>query len=368
MLAVGAAPDRNAHALAVAEAAVETGHAANPDFNGRSAEGLCWTQLCMRDGQRDSAATAYLDPVRARPNLQVMTGATVQRLDIVGGRCRGVYVRIGGEVKQIEAERETILCAGALDSPRLLLLSGVGPAADLQRLGVPVVVDLPGVGQDLQDHPLGPGLLFQAAQALPLSHYNHSETIVVGRSARSPGWADIHVMALSVPFLSPELGPPPANSFSFVPCLLAPRSRGSVTLASGYPGVPALIDPAYLSDPRDVEAMIDGLQMGRRIADAPAMRPWIAQELFPGPNMRDRDELGAFLRKVASPFFHPTSTCRMGAPGDVKAVVGTDCKVRGVAGLRVVDASIFPSIPQAMTQAAVFAVAERAADIIRGKV
>lgn len=367
VLEVAGAPDRNAFALAIARAGVEAGHPENPDFNGARADGLCWAQLCVRDGRRDSAATAYLYPVRARPNLGIATGVTALRLDIRKGRCHGVVVSLGAEVLTVRAGVETILSAGALDSPRLLMLSGVGAADQLKRVGVSPAVDLPGVGRHLQDHPLGPGMLFQASQPLPVSNYNHCEDTIVGKSSRSPGWADIQVMALSVPFVSPDLGAPPANSFAFVPCVLDPKSRGSVTLASADPAAPAIIDPAYLQDADDVEAMVDAVEMGREIAAAPAMRAWIDREIFPGPAMRDRAELGAFMRKVASPFFHPVSTCRMGPASDPQSVLDTDCRVRGVEGLRIVDASIFPSIPQAMTQAAVYAVAERAADIIKGK-
>ncbi len=365
VLEVAGAPDRNAFALAVARAAVEAGHAENPDFNGARADGLCWAQVCIRDGRRDSAATAYLDPVRARPNLGVVTGALALRLEIRGGRCHGVVVSVDGQVRTVAAGIETILSAGAIDSPRLLMLSGVGAADDLKPVGVEPVVDLPGVGRHLQDHPLGPGLLFEASQPLPMSNYNHCEDVVVGQSRHSPGWADIQVMALGVPFVSPDLAEPPPNCFAFVPCVLDPKSRGSVTLASADPAAPALIDPAYLSDPRDVEAMVDAVEMGRALVAAPALQAWTRREVFPGPEMRDRGELGAFMRKVASPFFHPVSTCRMGPADDAFSVLDGRCRVRGVSALRVVDASSFPSIPQAMTQAAVFALAERAADLIR---
>jgi choline dehydrogenase-like flavoprotein len=364
VLEVGGVSDINPHARAIAQAGREAGFAQNADWNGVRADGVGWAQLSIRDGHRETAATAYLDPLRERPNLKVLTGARVLRLDLDARRCRGVVVRMKGVEHQIVAERETILCAGALDTPRLLLLSGVGPADEIVAVGLQPVVDLPGVGKSLQDHPLGPGLLFQSPQPLPLSQYNHCEVMVVGESRRSPGWADIQVMGLTAPFLAPSLGAPPADSFALVPCVLRPKSRGSVRLASADPDAPALIDPAYLQHPDDVEAMVDGLEMGRRIASAPALKPWIAAELFPGSALTSRTALADYARRIASPFFHPASTCRMGPNGDPLAVVDTQCRVRGVNGLRIVDASIFPSLPQAMPVAAVYAVAERAADIV----
>ncbi len=367
VLQLNEAADLNPHARAIAAAGVQASHAMNPDWNGARAEGVCWAQLSIRDGARDTAAGAYLDPIRHRPNLGVLTDARVLRLVIEDGACTGVVVALGEGERTIAATREIILCAGALDTPRLLLLSGVGPAEDLAAIGVRPAHHLPGVGRDLQDHPLGPGLLFQSPQPLPLSRYNHCEVMVVGQSGRSPGWADIQVMGLTAPFLSPSLGAPPADSFALVPCVLEPKSRGAVRLASADPSAPPVIDPAYLTHPDDVEAMVDGLELGRRIAAAPALAPWIERELFPGPALTDRAALADYLRGVVSPFFHPTSTCRMGPAEDPMAVVGADCRVRGLAALRIVDASIFPVIPQAMTVAAVYAAAELASDIIRGR-
>jgi choline dehydrogenase len=368
VLHLGGAADLNPHARAIAQAGLEAGHALNPDWNGARADGVCWSQLTLRDGARDTAATAYLDPVRGRPNLGVLKDARVLRLDIRDGACVGVVVALGDREQTVTANRETILCAGALDTPRLLLLSGVGPADELAAIGVRPTHPLPGVGRDLQDHPLSPGLLFRSPQPLPLSRYNHCEVMVVGQSARSPGWADIHVMGLTAPFLSPSLGSPPADSFSLVPCVLAPKSRGSVRLVSADPAASPIVDPGYLTHEDDMEAMLDGLALARRIAGAPALRPWIAEELFPGAAMTDRADLADYLRGVVSPFFHPTSTCRMGAADDPLAVVDAQCRVWGLAALRIADASIFPSIPQAMTVAAVYAAAERASDIIRGRV
>jgi choline dehydrogenase len=367
ILALQGGPDRNPVAIASHQAALHRGYAENPDWNAADAEGAIWAQYTIRSGLRHDCATAYLGPVAGRPNLRIITGTRVLRLVFENRTCIGVETARHGEISLLRARQETVLSAGAIDSPRLLLLSGIGPAAELTRLGLPVIADLPGVGRNLHDHPLVPGLLFQARRPVPPSAYNHCETMAVGRSSLSPGWADIQLMTLSVPFLSPTLGAPPPESFSIVPALLYPRGRGSLTLRDADPRSPPCIDPGYLTDPGDVDALLEGMEMARSLAAAPALRAWIASELFPGPALTGKQDMEAYLRQVASPFFHPVSTCAMGRDTDPQAVVTPDCRVRGVEGVRVVDASIFPSIPQAMTHAAVLAVAERAADILLKK-
>lgn len=357
--------DRHPLALAIAGAGVAAGYAANDDWNGARADGTVWSQLTIKNGQRDSAASAFLDPVRARPNLGILTGALVTRLTMKGTRCVGIEMNCDGRKHRLAATEETILCAGAFDSPRLLMLSGVGDTRMLEKAGVRVVRHLIGVGSNLHDHLLVPGLLYQSPRALAASSYNHCESIVVAKSQHSPGWADLMIMGLSVPLLSPLLGPPPAQSFSLVPALTYPRSRGSIKILSSNPAHSAIIDPGYLRDAVDVDALVDGLEIARSMAATNPLRRWISEEVFPGPAVRTRRALATHIRKVASPFFHPVSTCAMGREDSIDAVVDPACRVRGIDNLRVVDASIFPSIPQAMTNAAVFAVAERAADIIR---
>jgi choline dehydrogenase len=283
---------------------------------------------------------------------------------VEGNRCTGVEVLAEGRLHMLYASRETILSAGAFDTPRLLMLSGIGDADALRALGIDPVGDLPDVGQHLQDHPLVPGLLYRSKQPIPLSHYNHCETMVIASSRQAPPWPDLQLMFLTVPFLSPELGSPPPGSFSIVPALMAPHSRGSLRLVSADRRVPMDIDPAYLADPLDVEALVDAIELSRDVASQPPLRDWIAEEVFPGPAMRDRGDIARHIRRTVSPFFHPVSTCRMGNGSG--SVTDTQCRVHGIAALRIVDASILPSIPQAMTNAAVLAVAERAADLIRG--
>jgi choline dehydrogenase len=357
--------DRHPLALAIAEAGVAAGHAPNDDWNGARADGTIWSQLTIKNGLRDTAASAFLDPARDRPNLGILTGALVTRLTVKGTRCVGIELNCDGRNHRLAATEETILCAGAFDTPRLLMLSGVGDTAMLETAGVKVVHHLVGVGSNLHDHPLMPGLLYQSPRPLAASRYNHCESIVVAESQHSPGWADLMIMGLSVPFLSPLLGPPPVNTFSLVPALTYPRSRGSIKILSSNPAHPAAIDPGYLRNPLDVDALVDGIEIARAMAATNPLRRWISKEVFPGPAVRTRSALAAHIRSVASPFFHPVSTCAMGRADSINAVVDPSCRVRGIDNLRIADASIFPSIPQAMTNAAVFAVAERAADIIR---
>ncbi len=364
VLELGGVKDKTPLAQAIFDAGISAGHPFNPDWNGARADGTIWSQLSIKDGRRHTASSAYLDTISDRGNLTIMTEATVSKLRIEKGRCTSVLVTISGQHKTLTARRDTILSAGAFDSPRLLMLSGIGDKHRLEAAGVAVVHHLPGVGQNLADHVLAPGLLFGSNRTIPASRYNHSESMVVAQSRQSAGWSDLMIMGLSIPFVSPDFGPPPTNSFAFVPALTHPRSRGSITIKSPDMNVPAVIDPGYLNDDSDVDALVDGFEIAREIAAAKPLESWIAEELFPGPAVTDRKALASHVRKVASPFFHPVSTCGMGLPQDELAVLDIACKVRGIDGLRVVDASSFPSIPQAMTNAAVVAFAECASDII----
>jgi choline dehydrogenase len=371
VLALHAGDDLNPLAVASFAGAETLGFKANPDWNGANAEGAALAQYTIRDGRRDDAATAFLEPVLNRANLTVMVDTRVLGLRIDGRRCTGVQIQSPAGPQVLTALRETVLSAGAVDSPRLLMLSGVGPADALRRLGIRSAVDLPGVGRNLHDHPLVPGILLEAKRELVPSRFNHCETMAIGRSDTAPrsaggAWADLQLMTLSIPFLSPTLGAAPPNSFSIVPCLMFPRSRGTLTLTDSNPATPPNIDPGYLTEEADVDALIRGMEMSRDLAGSAPMGAWVAREIFPGAPM-SRPALGAYLRRVASPFFHPVSTCAMGKDSDALAVVTPDCKVRGLEGLRIVDASIFPSIPQAMTNAAVMAVAERGSDLILGR-
>jgi len=348
---------RSAFAEAFLEAAVQAGHAMTSDFNGRQMAGAAWNQLAIAGGKRASSATAYLSGARGRPNLTVLTGAVVLGLAFEGQRCVGAEAWMGGEARPFRAT-EVILCAGAIDTPRLLMLSGIGEPEALLRLGLKVKAPSPHVGQNLQDHPLC-GIVHGASRPLPASPYNHGEAIVFAHSPGAGAAPDLQIMAVDVPFATAETGPGPAQGFSLVPCLMTPKSRGAVTLSGADPRAPAAIDPNYLTEPGDMDRFIHALRLAREIAAMPGLAPWSAGECLPGPEAASDDDLRAFARKAVTPFYHPVGTCRMGREGD--GVVDPRLRVHGVEGLRIADASIMPLIPNAMPNAAVAAIALRAA-------
>ena len=246
------------------------------------------------------------------------------------GRCVGV--RLGDRV--VRPDGDVLLCAGAIDLPRLLMLAGIGLAADLMALGLQVAHDLPDVGRNLEDHLLVAGVAYTALRDVPRSHYNHADSpLDVPRAPdESP---DLLVMCLSLPFVTASVGKLSAPAYVCVPCLMRPQSRGQVRLASADPVVPALIDPNYLAEPADIETLADGVALAREIGAAAAFADWRAREVYPGPSAAGRVDLRAFVRRAANSFHHPTGTCRIGAC----AVVDTTLRVYGITGLRVVDAS-----------------------------
>ena len=364
ILHVADVADQNPLAQAYAEAGIAAGYPLNLDWNGAEASGTIWTQLTMRDGRRDSAASAFLKPICHRSNLRIVGHANVLRLITNGTRCVGVEVEADRARHPVLVDRDVVLAAGAFDSPKILMISGIGDADALNALGIAVQHHLPGVGTGLKDHPLVPGLLFRASRDVPRSNYNHCETMILASSSLSPGEPDLQLMGLAVPFLSPELGPPPPNSFSIVPALLSVESVGSVRLNSTDPAVPMLIDPAYLEDEGDVARLVEAIEIARDIVRQPSMRAWTKEEVFPGAGMTDRAAIATHVRRTASPFFHPVGTCRMGRSEDPMAVTDAHCRVFGIDGLRVVDASVFPDLPRAMTNAATLVLAERASDLL----
>jgi choline dehydrogenase-like flavoprotein len=374
-----------------AQAAEHEGIPRNEDFNGPEQEGAGLYQVTQRNGRRCSAARAYLGMARERPNLTVLTGAHATRILFEGRTAIGVeYIRDGTR-HRIATQREVLLAAGAVQSPQLLMLSGIGPAADLRRVGVPPLLDRPGVGANLQDHldvmvvrscPRGrtQGLTWRnTALALPeLLRYalagrgmftsNGAEAGGFARSEPSQAIADLQFHftpvrlrnhGLDLRFLAGE-------GFSLHVCALRPRSRGRIGLASKDPLAPPSIQPEYLSHPEDVATMVRGLRLARRIAAAPVFAALGGVELVPGPGVPDDDAaLEEAIRASAETIYHPVGTCRMGVDED--AVVDPRLRVRGVDRLRVVDASIMPDIIGGNTNAPVIAIAEKAADLVRGR-
>ena len=350
-------------ASAFLEAACATGHDWTDDINGSQSMGAGWNQFTIdRAGRRAHAARAYLEPVRMRPNLHIVTGARVLRLQCAADRCTGVAVLQAGATRTLRARRGVIMAAGAIDTPRLLMLSGIGPASQLRALGIDVVVDSAEVGANLHDHPLVGGVAYQAREAVPVSAYNHGEGMLFARLGQGAGVPDTLVMCVTVPFVIPTVGAAPDNCYTLVPCVMQPESRGSVTLQSADPLVAARIDPATFAAGADLERMVDAIELCRELAAASPLRALSVREVYPGPAVRDRGALRDFARRGASPFYHPVGTMRMGA--DAGAPVGPDLRVRGMQGLWVADASVMPRIVPAMTNAATIAIAERAADLI----
>ncbi len=341
---------------------VDMGHPMNDDLNGASTLGPCWNQLAIKDLKRQSTGVAYLDPILGRPNLTVLTSAPLLKLDMVKTRCTGITYDHAGTARQVAARREVILSMGSLDTPKFLMLGGIGPAAALKRMGIPVVADLPGVGQNLQDHPLLGGVVYEGRRPIPQSKLNHGEGMYFTFSEAGMKIPDLLVMCVTLPFASKALPPVPANSFTIVPALIAPESRGSVTLGSTDPTKSALIDPNFFATDRDLAAISRGVEIAREIGSKPGLAEWRQREVLPGGPL-DKAGLRDFVLKATATFYHPVGTCRMGK--DAKSVVDNMLCVHGMQGLRVVDASIMPRITSSMPNATVIAIAEKAATMIR---
>jgi choline dehydrogenase-like flavoprotein len=333
------------------------------DLNGASNEGAAWAHLTLSHGRRDSAATAYLLPAASRRNLSILLDAKAVYLKLSPNRCSGVDVAAEGRTLELIARRETLVCAGAIGSPRLLMLSGIGPAQLLESLGIPVRANRRGVGQNLQDHLLFASVLYESKREVPVSHFNHAESVAATHGRETGAYADILLMGLSVPFVLLN-NSPPANAFSIVPAYMAPKSRGSVALLSADPNVAASIDPGYFNEPSDLENMVQAVDAARQLGASPELRDWAKREVYPG-SVATKQGMLEQVRASVSSFYHPIGTCRMGAEPDLDAVVDPTLQVIGFTNLRVIDASIFPSIPQGMPEAATLAVAERAASLLR---
>lgn len=358
-------------------AAEEAGYDRNPDFNGADQIGFGRYQVTQRDGMRCSAATAFLHPAMRRPNLSVITGALVHRVSFRSRRAVGVQISRGGDIDQVHADREVVLAAGAYGSPHILLRSGVGPAEQLAAFGIDLVSDLP-VGQGLQDHLLvmlnyltaEPSLrtafspenvaLFDSVKRGPLTS-NLGESGGFIRTCDMLDAPDIQFQCAPALFYDEGLGAPVADGIAFGPNMLKPSSRGDVTLRSAAPDAAPRILNRHLDSAADRQCIVDGLRVALDIAQQPAMKQLVTDAFRIPEGDSDRDLLD-FVRRNGHTLFHPTSTCAIGS------VVGNDLSVLGVDGLRVVDASVMPSIVRGNTNAPVIMIAERAADLIRGRI
>ncbi|MBV9386088.1 MAG: GMC family oxidoreductase N-terminal domain-containing protein [Chroococcidiopsidaceae cyanobacterium CP_BM_ER_R8_30] len=342
-------------------ACLELGYPYTQDFNGPNMEGVGWHHVNIKDGKRHSMAVAYLKPALERSNLTLSTNSQTIRLLFAGKRCKGVEYRQNGEIKTAYAKHETIVCAGAIESPKLLLLSGIGNPIQLDKFGIPVVADVPGVGENFHNHVLT-GVIYATSQPVPPPHLNLSESALFCKSA--PGWIgpDLQIGFVHVPF-DIIIGRNNPNAVSILPGIVRPMSRGWIRLASSNPLDPPLVNPNYLSAAADVERLIQGVKIARDIFATKAFSTWVKQELMPGPDVQNRDQLRAFVRQKADSYHHQVGSCKMGS--DDMAVVDPNLRVYGVEGLRVVDASVMPVVPSGNCHTGIVMIGERVCDMIK---
>ncbi len=364
-------------------AGVELGWPPNADFNGAEQEGVGVYQVTQKRGQRHSVADAYLKPARRRRNLTVLSHAHATRLLFDQRRCVGVTYLRDGQAEQVQVRREVLLCAGAINSPQLLLLSGIGPAAHLQLHGIPVTLDLPGVGQNLQDH-LGVGVMYACTQPVSLAGAQTLGNLLSyllfkrGPLTSNGGEAgaflktrpelpapDIQVAFVPMATDNHGLYRPEGHGFTIALTWLRPQSRGFIALRSPAPLGPPAIQPRYLTGASDLQALVEGISLCRQVAQAKAFDPFRGRELYPGPEVQGDEAIADYIRAIAQTADHPVGTCKMGS--DPLAVVDAELRVHRLAGLRVVDASIMPAIVSGNTNAPTIVIAEKAADMIKGK-
>jgi choline dehydrogenase len=342
------------------QAVQELGFPASPDLNGPEEEGAGWVELNVANGERQSSADAYIRPfIATRTNLTVITGALARRLILTGGRCEGVVYTHEGQERDVHATREVVLCAGAIGTPHLLMLSGIGPAPELCQHGIDVAAGLPGVGKNLQDHP---ATLVAHAATRTLAHDIPNPRRLIAMLKTKPGLAGPDMQLIFWDFTVPPDLTAPDPGFTLCACLLHPRSRGTVTLASADPDTAPRINPGFLDDPADVDGLVTGLKLARATAGTAALAPWSNKEFRPGPSAQSDKQLGDYVRHNLFSAYHPAGTCRIGTDPD--AVVDPALRVHGIDRLRIGDASVMPALVAANPNATVLAVAERAADLI----
>ena len=381
-LAVSDLRHHNVLSAAFVDAAAQAGFAHNDDFNGATQAGFGLYQVTQKNGARCSAAVAYLRPVRARSNLTVLTGAAATRVLLDGARASGVEYRHRGGTHRVQAAC-VILSGGAINSPQLLMLSGIGPADHLREHGIPVAHDLRGVGANLQDH-LDVCTLVRSTQPVTYDRINDAAVALrfllkrdgIGSSnvAEAGGFARTRlapdarcdVQFHFVPALLDNHGRNRLDGFGYTvhACALRPKSRGAIRLRSADPFADAAIHANYLGDAEgaDLATMVEGARLSREILAQAAFAPYRGAEIFPGADAGTDAELAAFIRRKAETIYHPVGTCRMG--GDADAVVDSELRVRGIEGLRVVDASIMPTLLGGNTNAPTIMIAERAAQCL----
>lgn len=375
----------NPTSAAFIEACAELGHRRVDDFNGPEMVGAGWHQLDVVDGRRQGALISYLEPALERPNLTLRTCAVATRLLIEDGRCVGVEYRQepecdaegatgrrlrvrsadggadGDGLRRDRATAEVLVCTGAIETPKLLMLSGLGDADRLRDLGLPVTAHLPGVGENFHNHVLT-GVISATRSPVPAPHQNLSESALFLRS--EPGWLapDLQLAFVHVPF-DPAVGQEHPDAVSILPGVVRPLSRGWVRPASADPFARPLVNPNYLGDRSDLERLVQGVKLARELFGTAAFSPWVKSEVLPGPGVETREDLVRFVRATADSYHHQAGSARMGV--DDLAVVDPRLRVHGIEGLRVADASVMPAVPSSNCHAAVLMIAERAAEFAR---
>jgi choline dehydrogenase-like flavoprotein len=345
-------------------AATELGHRRATDISGGSEDGFGRVDQNIVDGRRQSAADAYLAPAASRPNLRVVSGATVTRLRLNGEKCVGLdYWSESGELVSVVCGEEVVIAAGTVGSATLLMRSGIGPEDHLRDMGLSVAWSLPGVGSNLHDHPTCAVVYLPMRSVSPKTD-NHLERVLgLAHSQLSTGAPDLQILFQDNPVAGPNQTAPP-HGYAIRASLMLPHSRGTVRLSRADPSAAPVLDPQYYSDARDLRIMRDGLDMAREIGRAKALEPWREAEYLPGPDLKDDAQLHSYLLASLGSYSHPVGTCRMGT--DRHAVVDTQLRVHGIDRLRVADGSIIPSLPSANTNATIYGIAERAVELIAG--
>lgn len=368
------------------QACTEVGIPRNDDFNGPQQEGAGYFQQTIRDGRRCSTAVAFLHPVRHRQNLTVLTKALTRRVVIEDGRAVGIEVLVDGAVRTIRARREVVLAAGAINSPQLLMLSGIGPGSHLRDMGIDVRHDLPGVGENLQDH-LQIRAVYKTRDPITLNDQVNNpirkmlmgvEYILRRTGPLTIGASSVGVFARTDPSLEepdiqfhiqplsadkPGDGLHRFSAFTSSVCQLRPESRGTLRLRTPDPAVHPSIHPNYLATAADQRVSVAGMKLSRRISKAPSLANLIAGEHDPGDSVQTDEQFLEHARNTATTIYHPVGTCKMGS--DANAVVDERLRVHGVPGLRIVDASIMPTLVSGNTNAPTIMIAEKASDMIR---
>jgi choline dehydrogenase-like flavoprotein len=380
------APPRSPRALTelMIAAARRRGHPADRDYNDGEPDGVAPVEVTQKRGRRWSCADAFLRPAAGRPNLTVLTGAFAHGLDIASGRVRGVELSGKTDMAVARARCEVILAAGAIGSPQLLMLSGIGDPDKLAGLGIDVVAPLPAVGTNLQDHPYVVGIwdstigasLADAEKPAALLDFLRrrrgpltstvAEAFLFTRSDGGDGPPDLQFHLAPAYFADNGFEEYDGHALTMGPVLIAPRARGEVTLASADPAAKPAILGNHLTDQADVDALVSGVRIARELAATPPLAGAVGREIYPGPGVGDDDEaIAADVRRRLELLYHPVGTCRMGSDSD--SVVDPELRVRGIDGLRVVDASVMPTITHGNTNAPTIMIAEKGADLILGQ-